>query len=52
MQGKVNPTFVLVDELIKEAEISTSITTISVNYSNARKFPQLIAASAGTHIQT
>lgn len=46
MQGKVNPAFALVDELIKDSEFSAPINAI-INYSNARKLPQLIAASAG-----
>lgn len=46
MSGKVNPAFILVDELIKDPDISTPITAI-IDYSSARKLPQLIAASAG-----
>ncbi len=51
MQGKVNPAFVLVDELIKDSEISAPKTAI-IDYSNAKKLPQLIAASAGIIIHT
>lgn len=38
----------LADELIKDSEVTTPTpVTAIVDYSNARKLPQLIAASAG-----